>query len=215
MSVITWLSWIALVLAIVALLVALAFIIRGVNLWQRAQKEYYTVGKQTQRRTMVIEWIKGSGFILLAILLTIAFTSTRNGLPSIDLLITLTPTITPIVASATPTLTSTPTPTLAGTPSPSVIPTTPIEIPTRTLTPIPTISPTPEPPSAIVNSPNGLYLRPQPGSDQIIELIPDQTDLVLVGERVLFNDLQWQKVLTPLGNEGWVAADFLIYPIQP
>lgn len=215
MSIVTWLSWIALAFAIIAFLVAIAFIIRGLNLRQRAHKEYYTVGKQTQRRTMVTEWAKGGGFILLSLLLWAAFGTVRNGFPVIEPSNTATPTSTITLSTPTVTATVMPMPTLAGTPTSSPIPTTPPEIPTRTPLPTATITPTPKPPTGIVNSPNGLYLRPQPGSDQIVELIPDQTEVILLPERVLFNDLEWQKVTTPAGNQGWVAIDFIIYPAEP
>jgi SH3-like domain-containing protein len=35
--------------------------------------------------------------------------------------------------------------------------------------------------------------------------------LELLPDRQTVDDLEWQQVRTPAGNEGWVAAEFLIY----
>lgn len=92
------------------------------------------------------------------------------------------------------------------------------EVPTET--PLPTETPTPQTPTAtstpdvdtaVVNSPNGLWLREAPGGTQEVELIPDGTVLVVLTGRETVDDLEWQQVRTPAGNEGWVAVDFIIY----
>ncbi|MGD8857403.1 MAG: SH3 domain-containing protein, partial [Chloroflexota bacterium] len=64
---------------------------------------------------------------------------------------------------------------------------------------------------AVVNSPNGLWLREAPGGSQQVELIAHETTLELLPDRQTVDDLEWQQVRTPAGNEGWVAAEFLIY----
>jgi hypothetical protein len=64
--------------------------------------------------------------------------------------------------------------------------------------------------SAIVNSPNGLWLREAPGGTQEVELIAHETALELLQGLETADDIEWQQVRTPAGNEGWVAAEFLI-----
>jgi SH3-like domain-containing protein len=65
--------------------------------------------------------------------------------------------------------------------------------------------------TALVNSPNGLWLRESPGGTQEVELIPDGSVLILLPGREVANDSEWQQVRTQAGNEGWVAVDFIIY----
>jgi hypothetical protein len=54
-----------------------------------------------------------------------------------------------------------------------------------------------------------LYLREAPGGSQELELIADGTELILLEGGETVDDLLWRRVLTPAGNEGWVAADFI------
>jgi len=95
--------------------------------------------------------------------------------------------------------------------TPSARPTSPI----NTSTPIPTdtISPTETPnvPTAVVNSPNGLWLREAPGGSQQVELLPDGVSLVVLPAQEVVEEVEWQKVRTQVGNEGWVAVEFVIY----
>jgi hypothetical protein len=107
------------------------------------------------------------------------------------------PTSTPITLENLSTATNTPAP--------------PTETPTPSITPFPSPTSTPDVDTAVVNSPNGLWLREAPGGTQEVELIPDGTILVLLPGLETVNDLEWQQVRTPAGNEGWVAVDFIIY----
>ncbi len=85
--------------------------------------------------------------------------------------------------------------------------------PTPTLDPlVPTATPTPIIIRGFVTGTggNGLYLRTTPGGEQITILQEDEFVTVLEGEgRVEQNGVSWVKVRTFLGDEGWVAADFL------
>jgi hypothetical protein len=65
--------------------------------------------------------------------------------------------------------------------------------------------------TAVVNSPNGLWLREAPGGTQEVELIPDGTVLILLPGLETVDGTEWQQVRTPAGNEGWVAVEFIIY----
>jgi hypothetical protein len=87
--------------------------------------------------------------------------------------------------------------------------------PTLTVTSAPT-STTPAqvtatPAAAVVNSPNGLWLREAPAGTQEVALIAHETVLELLPGRETVGDLEWQQVITPSGDEGWVAVEFLIY----
>ncbi len=98
--------------------------------------------------------------------------------------------------------------------TPTPTPGIPTETPTPSQTPTPqtpTATFTPDVDTAVVNSPNGLWLREAPGGTQEVELIPDGTVLTLLPGRETVDDLEWQQVRTPAGNEGWVAVDFIIY----
>jgi hypothetical protein len=98
--------------------------------------------------------------------------------------------------------------------TPTFTPEIPTETPTPSQTPTPqtpTATSTPDIDTAVVNSPNGLWLREAPGGTQEIELIPDGAVLTVLPGRETIDDLEWQQVRTPAGNEGWVAVDFIIY----
>jgi hypothetical protein len=64
----------------------------------------------------------------------------------------------------------------------------------------------------IINSEVGLYLREAPGGTQEIELLPFGASVTLMaGRETAADGSEWQQVRTAAGNEGWVAAQFLIY----
>lgn len=66
--------------------------------------------------------------------------------------------------------------------------------------------------TATVDSFNGLWLRsdPNPESDQL-ELIPDETVLVVLRGREPANQPEWQQVRSPSGTEGWVFIQYIVY----
>ena len=209
----TIVSGVLLALALVCLLAALALILRAVGRRGRAANAAYSVGRQELRHDMQVDLVRGAAFLLLSLIVWAVFGLSVRTEQANALSPTMTPTISVTVA-ATRTATAVPTPTgthAATTNTPLPSPTTPPDIPTQTPSPSPTPTETPKPPTALVNSPNGLYLRERPGGTQEIELIPDGTELILLPGRQTENDLEWQQVRTPLGNEGWVAVDFIIY----
>lgn len=123
------------------------------------------------------------------------------------------PTIEPVNNSPTTGPTNTPVG-LNTLSTPTFTPEIPTETPTPSQTPTPetpTATSTPDVDTAVVNSPNGLWLREIPGGTQEVELIPDGTVLTVLPGRETVDDLEWQQVRTPAGNEGWVAVDFIIY----
>ncbi|MCB9420695.1 MAG: DUF389 domain-containing protein [Ardenticatenaceae bacterium] len=132
------------------------------------------------------------------------------------------PTLTPTpTASNTPT--PGPTPTETFTPTPSPLPTeTPTAVPTDTPTPSPTDTPTiaptdtavptPTPRTAVINSPYGLNLRAEPGTNAVIVtfLAPD-TAVILLDGRETADNLTWQQIEVN-GQTGWVSDRFLTMP---
>jgi hypothetical protein len=124
------------------------------------------------------------------------------------------PVATETPASTSPaTLTVTADPTATATPLPEVRPSPTSPLPTPTEAPLvtPEPSPTTGPATAVVNSPNGLWLRETPGGSQEVELIPDGTVLTLLTGVEEVDGVSWQQIRTPAGNEGWVSAEFIVY----
>jgi hypothetical protein len=101
---------------------------------------------------------------------------------------------------------------LATTSTPSIeqFPPMPTETPTPDLS-IPTATPTPIICRAVVQSVNGLRLRDTPGGEEI-DILPDGSILTLVTSEppTEVNGIVWRKVRPVIGDEGWVAAEFII-----
>ncbi|MCA9971859.1 MAG: TIGR00341 family protein [Anaerolineales bacterium] len=116
-----------------------------------------------------------------------------------------TPTATP---TETPTATPSATPTATPTAQPSATPTTvPSETPTAT--PTETATPTPTVVTAVVAFPFGINLRAGPGVETaVLQLLPEDTVVVLLAGRTEADGLVWQEVLVD-GVAGWVSAEFL------
>lgn len=85
--------------------------------------------------------------------------------------------------------------------------------PTPTLDPlVPTATPTPIVIRGFVTGTggNGLYMRTTPGGEQITILQEDEFVTLLESEgRIEQDGITWVKVRSFLGDEGWVAIDFL------
>jgi hypothetical protein len=216
---VNWINGILLVLAVLFILAAFNSILRGFFLRGKMQRAYYGVGRQAERRSMLVNMAWGAFWLLLGIALLVGFGASRNinsqiapvATATLESPMTISPTFMPtMVQIATPT--SLPTPQQIATNVPIASPTAPLDIPTQTPEPTPTQTSTPKPPTVIVNSPNGLYLRDVAGGTAEVELIADGTELVLLEGRATARNFEWQQVQTPLGNVGWVAIDFLIFP---
>jgi len=87
-------------------------------------------------------------------------------------------------------------------------------LPTDTPTPdlsIPTATPTPIICRAVVQSVNGLRLRATAGGEEI-DVLPDGSILTVVTSEppTEVNGIIWRKVRPVIGEEGWVAAEFII-----
>jgi hypothetical protein len=216
-------------LAGATLLIAILFFVKA--LATRARQTgplVYGVGRLELHRSTRVDLLRSLGLLIVALTLfgvyglgpLLADLEQDVALPS--------PVVTPTVVTPMATMPLVEAPT--HTPLPPVSPTQPVRpsaepsaeppaepsptspLPTPTATAEPTETPTPEPPSAVVNSPNGLWLRDAPrASGGAIENLRHETVLLLLPGRETVDDLEWQQVRAPSGNEGWVAAQFLVY----
>lgn len=193
------------------------FLIQTFQRGTSARRKLYNVERQNLRQDSHRYGILGVLFLMGAFACVglygvSAFALSQQPTPTPTPTITPSPTIT-LTATATATATFTLTPAFViteATSTPTNLALTPSATPTETATPFPT-----QPPTAYVNSPNGLYLREVPGGIQQVELIAHQSALILLPGFVTVDELNWQEVQTALGNRGWVASDFLIYPGTP
>lgn len=202
------------ILRIVLPLLALASVVAAVYFFSHALRvrkhvgdRAYGVERQEARQGMFVAFSRG----ILASLLALVFLAVfgLSGQPEAaapDVLPTSrsSPTAQPLPSIAVQSQTP------AANDAPPASPTAPLERPTDTPAPSPSPSATASVPTAVVNSPNGLWLREAPGGTQEVELIADGTVLTLLAGRETVDGVEWQEVRTPAGNEGWVAAEFLI-----
>lgn len=216
-----WLNIAILLLGGICVIAAIVAILAGLQARGGITSAAYGVGRQESRRVMQVAFFRAAVFGILALILFGVYG--LSAAPD-DMLSTEpepaatfdpeeTATTRPTRATATVAVTET-----AEAPPPAAATTTPAsteQVPgeptaTATVASTPTITPT-SVPMAIVNSEVGLYLRPEPGSDLEVELLPNGTQLILLGEQETVDDVQWQQVRAPSGNEGWVAVEFITY----
>ena len=207
---------VVLVLAALAFIMALRFLLRAVRKRTTSHSPFaYGVARQRTRHSMQADLLKTAGALLLALILMGVYlvrpfpqgdtaTAVATPAPTLEMIEEETPDLAPTGASPAA---STITPT--STTLPEATATVPV---TPTVTPAPTDTPTPAPRVAVVDSPNGLWLRSEPGVDgeQIENLAHLSIVTILDGFEEL-DELEWQEVLSPSGNQGWVAASFLAY----
>lgn len=99
--------------------------------------------------------------------------------------------------------------------------------PAPVATVVPTVAPTSAIPAVLAESAGsarllvkdvgseGLSLRRSPGVGQRIKVWPDGTALVDLKETAEQGGKSWRRVRDPEGNDGWVAADFLMPESPP
>ncbi len=208
-------SIVLLFLAFVVLAAALSYIFRGIRLRSVQSAAKYGVDRQENRKQMLSSFLYGILLVAVGLGLWIAFGwSVRS--PQIQAASTETPQLPVLAATATMLPAALPV-TEQPLPTPNLLsdnvvttakPTAPPDIPTLTPTPLPTLTPTPEPPRAVINSPNGLYLRDAPGGE-IVELAADGAELELLPNQQSVDGETWQQVRSNAGNVGWVAVQFI------
>lgn len=203
---------IVLLLTGLSALAALFFLVRGLRARGSQPQKPYGVARQEARQDMQVNFLR-AGFMLIVTLILLGVYGLVPGDGAVEAIETPTS-----VDQSDQSVTNTPVETLEATPT--TAPATPTPVPTdvavtTTITPTASIvaaTDTPTVPTAVVNSPNGLWLREAPGGTQEVELIAHETELELLPGRETVDDLEWQQVRTPADNEGWVAAEFLDYP---
>lgn len=194
------------VLAALFVVAAVLFFARGLLARSSVSENAYGVERQEARHDMLIAFARGVVMVVLALILLAVFGLSPR--PESGPEVRETPTST---LPATMTATLRPTETATSLPDAGPSPTSPLPTPTEAPLVTPEPSPTVGAATAVVNSPNGLWLREAPGGSQEIELIPDGTILTLLQGVEEVDSATWQEVLTPSGNEGWVAAEFIVY----
>lgn len=210
----SWLNVILLLLAGIFALGAVLSLVSGLGARSKVINEPYNVGREQSRRSMQIAFLRAA---ILAILALILFGVYGLSVRPDDMFSTEPEAVepgvsaSPIATTAAPaTEIADPTPTATGTAAPAIQATATAPPATATPAATPTITQTPVP-TAIVDSEVGLYLRPEPGSEVEVELLPNGTELILLPGRQTVDDLEWQEVRSPSGNEGWVAVEFITY----
>lgn len=195
--------------------IAIISFLSGIRARSQSTHSAYGWGRQEARQTMQIAFLRSFGLLIIGLIILGVYglavlpddITMPDALPTPTITLTIPATATAAVAptSATATLIAPVT-----IPSATSMPLLPSETATNapTLTPPPTLTAVP---SAIVNSPVGLYLREAPGGVQELELLVNGTVLILLPGRETIDGLEWQQVRTPSGNEGWVAVQFITY----
>jgi len=205
---------ILIIVATFFLLAAVFFVLRGLRARESQSGSAYGVARQESRHVMLVSFTRGAVLFLVALIIFAIYglLPREENLQTEDTSIpedTASPTITISDTRVPPTspgqIGATQTATLQAT-----------DLPVLEDTKVP--DPTPVPTSAnlsttaVVSSFNGLWLRsePDPEGDQI-ELILDETVLIILRETEPSNQMEWQFVRSPSGNEGWVFKQFIIF----
>lgn len=194
---------------------ALFFVLRGVQTRLAQSRQPYGVARQETRHAMQVSFLR-AGFLFIVMLILLGVYGLIPGDETVDDASAPTPTARPAQTIDTPTIqvTTVPPSPAPSSPTPESTDIVATQTPTPTITITITITPpTPATPlTATVNSPNGLWLRDRPGGTLEVELIAHLAELTLLDGRETVDDLEWQQVRTAAGNEGWVAAEFLVLP---
>jgi hypothetical protein len=195
-----------LIAAIIFFLIGIFFLLRALQSRMSIPARSYDVARQEARQVTLVNIARGIFFLILALILFAVMSLVSSSEPE-EPTVVLSPT-----AELRPSVTALITPTAEDTVDANT-PTVTVTEPSRTPFPTDTPEPTNTPilPSAVVSSPNGLWLRESPGGDQEIELLPDGSILILLQGLEIADGLEWQEVRTLAGNVGWVAVEFIVY----
>lgn len=222
------------ILASLATFLAVIFLLRAIVARAKANKQVYGVARQNERQHMMLYGYYSVGCLIAGLIFfglgsltyldgsnevtaqettpapiestTEVVTPLETNTPTTEVQILTDPTVAP--TSVVDSVTSEPEapeapPTIdAASPTPAAIETPAVEQPTNQQT-------------AVVNSPVvGLYLRAVP-SGEILERLEDQAVVTLLGETQTVDNIEWVKVASVSGNEGWVAAEYLSVESTP
>lgn len=202
------------ILAGIAAVTGIYFLIHTFSDRSHESRAAYTVGKQRARHEKQVDLVRAIFLFMAALILLAVFGfAPRPVEPA--------PTETPMPAvnspAAVPTTQSTPSPTIETTvtlPPTEAASVTPSQTPTSEIvaTAVPISTATPQIPTATVNSGVGVWLRSQPGTDsEQLEWLLDGTIVTVLAETATAENLAWQQVQTGEGLVGWVAVPFITY----
>jgi hypothetical protein len=196
---------------------AVILFIRGLKARSSLADRAYGVERQEVRHEMLASFTRSAVFLFIALIVFAIYglvprdeeiepvaTVTRASLPiptiEADGTLLPSPSTPPTRASGLTTPTTTATPDVQSTRVNE-----PSQVPTNTL-----LAKT-----AVVNSFNGLWLRSEsdPEGDQL-ELIPNETVLIVLQEDETTDQTEWQQVRSPSGLEGWVFKQFILYQLD-
>lgn len=211
-------------------LLGLVMLVRAIS--ERGRRPRYNVARQSSFFTGRFLFFRAIASLLFAGLLLAAYFWPFEGVTQVA--VDATPTLS--ATASVPDAATTPASTLAATDTPptadetAVPPQTavpeapqtatsppPALSPTPTLTPTATSLPNPTPlptigiDQAVVQVIGGLNLRRAASANsEILELVPNESLVILLDGKELVGEITWQKVRSALGNEGWVSAEFLV-----
>lgn len=200
-----------LVLIAICGLGAVLLVARGLLMRSALSGKPYGVARQETRHDMQVSFLRAA-FLLILTMILLGIYGLRPGDQAASTEGTTTPTITPTETAGAPTETAAAEQEEASTPTIEPTRVTLTATVAATATATNTVTRVPTGGAAVVNSPNGLWLREAPGGTQQVELIAHETELELLPGRETAGEFEWQQVRTPAGNEGWVATEFLSYP---
>lgn len=196
------------ILAGLSILGVFFFILRAFAARSKADHQPYNVGRLVVRQSAQVNLFRALIALLFA-LFFLALIALGPRLVAAFPSPTPTPTPTAIPPTAVPTEPPTETPTIEPLPTPTS------PVPTATPPLEPTATPTPEPPTAVVSSGVGVYLRAAPSTaSEQLQYLEQGTAVVLLEGQQTAEELVWQQVQAPDGQQGWVALDF-ITPVLP
>jgi hypothetical protein len=205
---------ILIIVATFFLLVAVFFVLRGLRARESQSGSAYGVARQESRHVMLVSFTRGAVLFLVALIIFAIYglLPREENLQAEDTSIpegTASPTITISDTRVPPT-----SPRQIGATQTATLQATDLPVLEDTKVPDPTPAPTSanQSTTAVVSSINGLWLRsePDPEGDQL-ELILDETLLIILRETEPSNQTEWQFVRSPSGNEGWVFKQFIIF----
>ncbi|WP_374689672.1 SH3 domain-containing protein [Promineifilum sp.] len=193
-------------LAVLSVLAALYFVMKGMGARSSINRQAYSVGQVEARRSSLVHWVRAAFFLLVGLIFLGIF-AVRPLLSGRGATTEPTPPPPTLPAQVTPTAPSAPV--VQPTTAPALpSPTSPPVSPTPQATAAPTGTPAPQ--TATVSSGVGVWLRGAPStSGEQLEWLLDGTVVTLLAGQQTADDLLWQQVQTQTGVEGWVARDFL------
>lgn len=203
-----------LIIAGLFLLGSLVLLIRGLRARSQMLISAYGVERQEVRRTMLVSFSRSAILLLVALVLFAIYGITpQKGEGMIEATALPQSTSAPSPEEVGTRATSPPTRKTAETPEPDItVSVTLTDLATQPVIPPGPITDTVRAQSAIVDSFNGLWLRAAPDAEsEVLELLLDETPLILLQGREPSGEAEWQQVRAPNGSEGWVFIQFILY----